>query len=211
MKKDTYFAIEEYLNTFRDGMDSFPDTLDQIYLAIVGGWERVFGICLSECGIQSKPAGEALFKWGKEGHNWKKLHMNEEEEKWETTYAMRMFAGELEYCSDRMSLDRLFRCHWLYNTLIKKYADEKLAEKISAFIIEEAIKEAASSISGFQIIYDFEKIQKHFGIWLSENMKNLILWKLATREEVLDIVLDEVGFDIVFGTDYIPGYAEDEE
>jgi len=48
--------------------------------------------------------------WGEHGFNNKLLHF-------ETSIVS--FYSEVEYCSDRMSLDRLFRCHVKYRTLKK--------------------------------------------------------------------------------------------
>ena len=51
-----------------------------------------------------------FLEWGKYGFNNKLLHF-------ET--GLIAFYSEILYCSDRMSLDRLFRCHVAYRTLKK--------------------------------------------------------------------------------------------
>ena len=48
--------------------------------------------------------------WGENGFNNDLLHFK-------TT--IKEFYSEIMYCSDRMSLDRLFRCHCAYRTLKK--------------------------------------------------------------------------------------------
>lgn len=47
--------------------------------------------------------------------NWTALHKDKTEYKDDTPQEMlEHFYGELNYCSDRMSYDRLFRTHWLF-------------------------------------------------------------------------------------------------
>jgi hypothetical protein len=46
--------------------------------------------------------------------NWKRLHLTPaEEEKTEAEW-LNEFRWDVLYCSDRFSLDRLMRCHWLF-------------------------------------------------------------------------------------------------
>ena len=57
-------------------------------------------------------AVNSYIDWGSFwGFNNKHLHF-------ETTVAE--FYDEVEYCADRMDMDRLFRCHSMYRTLPKK-------------------------------------------------------------------------------------------
>lgn len=46
--------------------------------------------------------------------NWKRLHQTTEEESKTAEEWLEMFCGDVAYCSDRWSLDRLTRCHWLF-------------------------------------------------------------------------------------------------
>lgn len=46
--------------------------------------------------------------------NWDRLHMTEEEEKMTPDDWLDKLYWEVFYCSDRYTLDRLTRCHWLY-------------------------------------------------------------------------------------------------
>lgn len=57
--------------------------------------------------------------------NWERLHTTEEEnertpEEWADELCL-----EVSYCSDRWSLDRLTRCHWLY----RQYMSAKRRER----------------------------------------------------------------------------------
>ena len=89
-------------------------------------WRAFFAKVLYDWGF-NKTAIDALFGWGSNGHNWqalwsechptstnpKKRHMN-----YGRVPARRFledFKGEVGYIYDRLSLDRLFRTHWLYN------------------------------------------------------------------------------------------------
>lgn len=44
--------------------------------------------------------------------NWKHLHQTDEEKAMTTDEWLELFRGDVWYCSDRWSLDRLTRCHW---------------------------------------------------------------------------------------------------
>lgn len=92
-------------------------------------------------------ATETMFSFGEDGHNWELLWFppkNAKEEKQSKrdsryqvndylkayTYssskkALDAFIGELDYCWDRMSIDRLLRTHWQFNALCKHYFDEQ--------------------------------------------------------------------------------------
>lgn len=86
-------------------------------------WENLFKEVLKNWGF-NKTAQDKLFEWGKYGHNWEKLHENSIEEDMPANEVLNQFFGEVDYCSDRMSLDRLFRCHWLYNLYLRKTGGE---------------------------------------------------------------------------------------
>jgi len=82
-------------------------------------WKPLYLIQLQQWGFGLSGAS-VMFNWGESGHNWKKLHPDEAEEKASPELVLNWFYSEVEYCSDRMSLDRLFRCHWLYNLYQQK-------------------------------------------------------------------------------------------
>lgn len=46
--------------------------------------------------------------------NWERLHQTDEERSLSPDEWLGRFREELFYCSDRWSLDRLTRCHWLW-------------------------------------------------------------------------------------------------
>ncbi len=49
-----------------------------------------------------------FWMWGDGGFNDDRLH---------DEYTVKDFYSEVEYCSDRMSIDRLFRCHSRYRNI----------------------------------------------------------------------------------------------
>lgn len=46
--------------------------------------------------------------------NWGHLHQNYEERSWTPEKWLDELSGDCFYCSDRWSLDRLTRCHWMF-------------------------------------------------------------------------------------------------
>jgi len=96
--------------------------LDMI-INIKSKWEEIFNLQLTRWGFNDISISE-LFEWGNGGHNWSKLHTTDEEEKQNTIKWLGNFASEIHYCYDRMSLDRLFRCHWLFNHAIIQFKRE---------------------------------------------------------------------------------------
>lgn len=93
-------------------------------------WKNLFSEVLSNWGFEENAISK-LFEWGAEyGHNWEKLHPSSEEESKTSEEILDKFWGEVYYCSDRMSLDRLFRCHWLYNYYFIKLNKEKTQRSI---------------------------------------------------------------------------------
>ena len=58
--------------------------------------------------------------------NWKRLWETDDETKLKTLddYCEEL-KGELFYCSDRMSWDRLMRIHWIYQTILRRLRYEK--------------------------------------------------------------------------------------
>ena len=54
--------------------------------------------------------------------NWKHLHLTDEEQSYSSYYWLDQLASEVWYCSDRWSLDRLTRCHWLFRNYMNLIA-----------------------------------------------------------------------------------------
>lgn len=52
--------------------------------------------------------------------NWEHLHATDEEKALSEADALKAFKSDVFYCSDRWSLDRLTRCHWLYRQYMRK-------------------------------------------------------------------------------------------
>ena len=119
--------VNEYIN-FSDYILAETKTNNiSIYaiLHIKSEWKRLFKLQLSEYGFNNIAITE-LFVWGNNGHNWNKLHTNVEEEKKNVIEWLGKMAGEIYYCCDKMSLDRLFRCHWLFNHTIIQFKKENV-------------------------------------------------------------------------------------
>jgi hypothetical protein len=88
-------------------------------------WKELFCRQLKVWGWNGK-AQEDLFGFGQYGHNWEKLHPTKKEEKKSAADWLIDFSSELHYCSDRMGLDRLLRCHWRFNQVFMALSEEKL-------------------------------------------------------------------------------------
>lgn len=56
--------------------------------------------------------------------NWEHIHKTEEEQTYSREKWIDLFAGDVFYCSDRWSLDRLTRCHWMYRQIIETPQDK---------------------------------------------------------------------------------------
>jgi hypothetical protein len=84
-------------------------------------WNEYMKFILHEWGF-NQTAIQHLIKWGDGGHNWRLLHWDDKKPYQEY---LEEFVYEIAYCSDRMTLDRLFRCHWLLNASISNYNNSK--------------------------------------------------------------------------------------
>ena len=82
-------------------------------------WPGLYVLQLRKWGF-NLPSAKKLAEWGSEGHNWEKLHPSEAEKEMTPEAILGRFYAEVGYCSDRMGLDRLFRCHWLYNEYLRR-------------------------------------------------------------------------------------------
>lgn len=83
-------------------------------------WKPLFVLTLLDFGFNVNSA-KKLFNWGEWGHNWKILHWSKEDEELSFEKKLSKFYGEISYCSDRMSFDRLFRIHHIYNLIQYKH------------------------------------------------------------------------------------------
>lgn len=77
-------------------------------------WRHHLSYYLKQWGWNKKAINH-FYAWGENGFNNKLLHIETDLDK---------FYREVHYCSDRMSLDRLFRCHVMFRTLTIQAAKE---------------------------------------------------------------------------------------
>lgn len=86
------------------------------YKTIKSLWYKFFSVALKKYGF-NKRAIDELFKWGNSGHNWKELWQENsiDYKNYGEILLLRAFIYEIEYIYDRVSLDRLFRTHWIFN------------------------------------------------------------------------------------------------
>lgn len=75
-------------------------------------WHRTFSCVAKYLGF-NKATRKVLWEELVCG-NWERLHTTEEEDKLTPEEWLEKLRYEVFYCSDRWSLDRLTRCHWLY-------------------------------------------------------------------------------------------------
>lgn len=81
---------------------------------------------------------------------------------------------------------------------------KELIENIAGFIVKKVQKE--SNESGFQLIVSNEEIEKEFIIKVDKQMQQEIEEYLYSKEEVADVQIDKVGFDVVIFTEFAPHY-----
>ena len=80
---------------------------------VAGRWRALFyRVLREECGF-NRAACRALWDGLAQG-NWKHLRMSGDEEGLSADEWLERFAGDVLYCSDRWSIDRLTRCHWTF-------------------------------------------------------------------------------------------------
>lgn len=81
-------------------------------------WEIAFMYILDSWHYP-KSVKNDLWNWGEHGNNWDILHIeNTKYKDYTKKQLIEEFSGDVFYCSDRMSLDRLLRCHWLYQQIL---------------------------------------------------------------------------------------------
>ncbi len=103
-----------YDNKWFKVMNSMEDVGGD-FESILALWEKCFCAYLKSTIGLSKKGGKKLFRDFRM-ENWKALHLENTDYANETKAELiESFQCECIYISDRMSFDRLFRCHWLFN------------------------------------------------------------------------------------------------
>lgn len=120
------------MKEIKDGADYLIDLSEEIEKdlitlnSIVKRWDKYMEYYLKKRNFNNS-AISTMIDWGRDGgHNWVLLHW---EEKYYKIY-LKKFAREIHYCSDRMSMDRLLRCHWLLNATIDNYVEDNIGKEI---------------------------------------------------------------------------------
>ena len=78
-------------------------------------WRKVFTLVLAHLGPFPRDTRSYLWKELVNG-NWERLHLTDDERLNPPEYWLERLMSDVWYCSDRWSLDRLTRCHWLYRS-----------------------------------------------------------------------------------------------
>jgi hypothetical protein len=94
-------------------------------------WHRVF-CCVAKYLGFNKATRKILWEELVAG-NWKKLHTTDEECRRTPDEWLEKLESDVWYCSDRYTLDRLTRCHWLYRQYmqaVQKYGVTDYAIRI---------------------------------------------------------------------------------
>lgn len=107
-KKEPWVAPYEAsmaLCRYVDGGGCTPDGIERT-------WHNVFG-AVAKCMGFPKKARRFLWESLVQG-NWERLHLTEEERSKTPDEWLDELRGDVWYCSDRWSLDRLARCHWTH-------------------------------------------------------------------------------------------------
>lgn len=89
-------------------------------------WKSVFFLITKRMGF-NELGRQYLWDYLVEG-NWEHFHQTEEERTWKREKWLEEFSFDLWYCSDRMSLDRLTRLHWMYRQCYRQYYRPRLYE-----------------------------------------------------------------------------------
>lgn len=89
--------------------------------AIKAEWYGIFSDVCWYLGINKRSSKELWLQMC-EG-NWTHLHLTEEEKKLTDDEWFNDFNAEVLYCSDRWSVDRLMRCHWMFRQWGRKASD----------------------------------------------------------------------------------------
>ena len=85
-------------------------------------WRRVVGSVLADFGL---PRKARTFLWNELAvGNWNHLHMTELEKAYKAVDWLDLLSDEVFYCSDRWTMDRLMRCHWIYRQYMDAAKEE---------------------------------------------------------------------------------------
>lgn len=107
-------------------LESYDENFEDKYLEIKKIWKEFFDITIRDIGIKEQKAIDILF-WEWDMCNWEVMHKDNTEYKNHTRKEMYdSFSGEASYISDRISLDRIFRTHWLFRQV---FYDEIFEDK----------------------------------------------------------------------------------
>lgn len=79
-----------------------------------------------------------------------------------------------------------------------------MVNKIADYVINEVI----NNTSDCQYVIYQDEIEKEFDVVLDIGDIAEIENEIGCREEVLDVIFIDYGFDVIVGTSYIPNYAE---
>ena len=82
-------------------------------------WFWIFNYYLQTLDFNDESVKKLFYDWDMD--NWKAMHREKSEYKnYSNKQLLEDFKGDMNYCSDRMSLDRLFRNHWKFNQIFSK-------------------------------------------------------------------------------------------
>ena len=112
MKKNNWIAPYDASSAFHAYVNKgIPDKSK-----VEAGWHIVFNTVLKSLDIP-KNARKQLWE-GLVNGNWKRLWLTDDEKAMGADYWLSELDADVFYCSDRWTIDRLTRCHWLYRQYI---------------------------------------------------------------------------------------------
>jgi len=125
MKTTTDIRVE-----LAEKLQRYDYTYDDHYANIKLIWKQYFDETLQEIDITDQKAKDILF-YEFTMQNWNAMHRENTEYK---TFSRRNlyqnFSAEASYISDRISLDRLFRTHWMFRQV---FYDELIFDEFPEF------------------------------------------------------------------------------
>lgn len=77
---------------------------------------------------------------------------------------------------------------------------------ICDYIINQTTKYGIET--GIQYVVFYEEINKEFDVFITEKDINNIKEELESRDEIADVLVDDIGFDILIYIDYAENYDE---
>lgn len=105
MVNSAYSLSMELCGYVKHNEDCSPEEVERL-------WKRIFEAVL----IREKFTRSAIdYMWKNLAQgNWEHFHLTEEETQRTSSEWLEEFELDVFYCSDRWSLDRLTRCHWMW-------------------------------------------------------------------------------------------------